>query len=210
MGGPGWARYGVARQGVAWSGEVRQGIGWTVFGGVRLSTTHATRLGLEWPGAARRGAVWLGGVVRGKEIEMGDWQASGFKPSTPTQLGTAGRGWVRQGDARRGSAWLDMAGSGAARPGVDSGVTVLAEVRLLRSHAAHGVAGTGCVGPGEARLGDARRGKGMAGGWSPAGFDSPPPTQGVTWLGLARRCLERPGLAGQGRGTSSNDVRDLR
>lgn len=70
------------------------------------------------PGEVGPGAAW-----QGEENEMGDWQASRFEPSTPTQRGQVGRGKegqgeVRFGDARPGSVWLDMAGSGAARPGV--------------------------------------------------------------------------------------------
>jgi hypothetical protein len=119
-------------QGVAWCGAARHGVaaqGADGFGGARLVKA--------WPGVARRCAARHG---------TGDWQASGFEPSTSTQRGWAGHGSAGSGMARLGAA---QALQGQERHGKGVGRLAEIEVRLLDAHAR----------PGLARQGLARQGR---------------------------------------------------
>jgi hypothetical protein len=107
------ARRGLARFGPAGQGAARHGTGFTNRGwlaaiSVQGADTHA-RLGRARPGRAWQGLAPHGTARRGKARDRsGDWQASRFKPSTPTH-GSARQGAARLGMARRGEARHGMA-----------------------------------------------------------------------------------------------------
>lgn len=180
----GWARLRVARTG--WAREMGD---WQPLGFEALAPTHGTaRRVMARQVCARLGPVRsVGarlGVARPGEETAGDWQAPEFEPPAPTY------------EARRGTAGSVKAGRGQAGHGKD-GWTVSSAVRLRTTCSPQGRARLGTAGRCLARCGWPRRG--MAGGWSSPGFDSPEPTRGWSWLrkamrGEARRCSAWRGL----------------
>lgn len=187
---------GIARSGTARRGEVRQGSGrgYRRVDGLRWSSTlhhpRTARYGGVGHGCARRGVVRRG---KDKEIEMGDWQASGFKPSTPTQQSGVRQCWARLGVVWQDVEWLGTAWHCQAREwrgdGLSGGSTPPTPRRAWR-----GVARLGMDGQCEARQCRALQGNGgrmVSGGVRL-------PAAHATWRGLARQCVTWLGQARNG------------
>lgn len=155
----------------------------------------------ERHGSAVRGASWQGRAGLGPvtAVACGLVPQASAAPEQHFWPGLAGRCLARSGEVRRVDPRLGWAGH---RPvtAVGRGLRAPAFRCPWAASTRHGRERHGRARPGVPRAGGARHGVAWTGGWSSAGFDSPPPTllgeagRGLAWPGLACRGWVRQGF----------------